>query len=57
MATVRMSELLPAPFGPTKPNMLLPMDRERFLSALTPFGYVLESPAIVSANAYLQVRE
>jgi hypothetical protein len=35
---VRISELLPAPFGPSRPNILLPMVSERFLSALTPFG-------------------
>ncbi len=38
VATVRISELLPAPLGPTRPNMLLPMESERFLSAFTPFG-------------------
>jgi hypothetical protein len=38
VAIVRISELFPAPFGPTSPNMLLPMENERFLSAFTPFG-------------------
>ncbi len=36
--SVRIRELFPAPFGPTRPNMLLPMESERFLSAFTPFG-------------------
>jgi hypothetical protein len=30
--------------------MLLPMESERLLIALTPFGYVLERPVIVSAK-------
>ena len=38
VAIVRISELFPAPFGPTSPNMLLPIESERFLRALTPFG-------------------
>ena len=38
VAIVRMSELLPAPLGPSKPNMLLPTLSERFLRARTPFG-------------------
>ncbi len=38
VATVRMSELLPAPFGPSRPNILLPIVRERLLRARTPFG-------------------
>src|SRR5580658_7332606 len=50
VATVRMSELLPAPFGPNRPNMRLPMVSERFFSAFTPFGYVLDKPVIVSAK-------
>jgi hypothetical protein len=33
-----LGELLPAPFGPSRPNMQLPTVRERFLSALTPLG-------------------
>ncbi len=48
--TVRISELLPAPFGPKSPNMRLPIDSERFFSAFTPFGYVLDRPVIVSAK-------
>ena len=38
VATVRMSELLPAPFGPSRPNILLPIVSDTFLSARTPFG-------------------
>src|ERR1700733_10618 len=45
-----MSELLPAPLGPTRPNILLPMESERFLSAFTPLGYVLDRPVMVSAT-------
>src|SRR5580698_7325727 len=45
-----MSELLPAPFGPNRPNMRLPIVSERFLSALTPLGYVLDRPVMVSAK-------
>src|SRR5579871_2269414 len=54
VATVRISVLLPAPLGPTSPNILLPIDSERFFSAFTPSGYVFESPAIVSAILYRQ---
>src|ERR1035438_8553902 len=50
VATVRMSELLPAPFGPKRPNMRLPIVSERFFSAFTPLGYVLDRPVIVSAK-------
>src|SRR5271167_3307781 len=50
VATVRIRELLPAPFGPTRPNILLPMESERLLIALTPLGYVLERPVIVKAK-------
>jgi hypothetical protein len=46
---VRMSELLPAPFGPSSPNILLPTESERFFSARTPFGYVFDKPLMVSA--------
>src|SRR4249920_948914 len=45
-----MSELLPAPFGPRRPNIRLPIVSERFLSAFTPFGYVLDRPVMVSAK-------
>src|SRR5271170_4938214 len=45
-----MSELLPAPFGPSRPNMRLPIVSERFFSAFTPLGYVLDRPVIVSAK-------
>src|ERR1700728_4757643 len=45
-----MSELLPAPFGPRRPNMRLPIVSERFFNAFTPFGYVLDRPVIVSAK-------
>ena len=38
VAMVRINVLLPAPFGPNKPNMQLPTVSDRFLSALTPFG-------------------
>src|SRR5271165_1279581 len=50
VATVRMRVDFPAPFGPSRPNILLPMLRERFLRAFTPFGYVFDSPVIVSAK-------
>ncbi len=33
VATVRISVLLPAPLGPSSPNMLLPMESETFFSA------------------------
>src|SRR5258708_648771 len=49
VAMVRMSELLPAPFGPSRPNMLLPTESDRFFSAHTPFGYVFDNPLMVSA--------
>src|SRR5580693_5666836 len=52
VATVLMSVDLPAPFGPSRPNMLLPMVRERFFRAFTPFGYVFDSPVIVSAKRF-----
>ena len=38
VATVRMRELLPAPFGPRRPNMLFPIVKETFFSARTPLG-------------------
>src|SRR5262249_24844750 len=49
VATVRISVLLPAPFGPSRPNMLLPMVMHTLLSACTPFGYVLERLLMLSA--------
>src|ERR1700683_3098019 len=50
VAIVRMRELFPAPFGPTRPNMLFPIESERFFSAFTPFGYVLDRPLIERAT-------
>ena len=50
VAMVRMRKLLPAPLGPTRPNMLLPMESDKLLIALTPFGYVLERPTMVRAK-------
>src|SRR4051794_39073162 len=50
VATVRMSELLPAPLGPRSPNIRLPIVSERFFNAFTPFGYVLDRPVMVSAK-------
>jgi hypothetical protein len=38
VATVRISELFPAPLGPSSPNILLPMVSDTFLNARTPFG-------------------
>src|SRR5262245_15455703 len=46
VATVRMSVDLPAPFGPSKPNMPAGMSRDTSFSARTPFEYVLERCAM-----------
>src|SRR5664279_5874425 len=51
VATVRMRVLLPAPFGPSSPNMPLPIVSETLRRALTPLGYVFDRSEIVNANA------
>ena len=38
VAAVRISEDLPAPLVPSRPNISLPMVRERFLIALAPLA-------------------
>ena len=38
VAIVRMSVDLPAPFGPSRPNMPVGIVSETFLSACTPFA-------------------
>src|SRR5271165_1134891 len=53
VAMVRMSELFPAPFGPSSPNITFPIESETLLSALTPFEYVLDNPRIVNATVSL----
>src|SRR6185437_10764917 len=50
VAMVRMSELLPAPLGPSRPNMPPPTVSETLWSARTPLGYVFERPVIVRAT-------
>src|SRR5450830_674317 len=54
VAMVRISEDLPAPFGPSKPNIPLGISRLTSLMALTPLAYVLFSCLIDSMCSTLQ---
>src|SRR4051812_50011822 len=47
---VRISVDLPAPFGPSRPNMPVGIVSETSCSALTPFGYVLDRPSMRSSS-------
>jgi hypothetical protein len=44
VASVRISVDLPAPFGPSRPNIPFGTSSETPSSARTPLGYVLQSP-------------
>src|SRR5216684_7690256 len=50
VAMVRISVDLPAPFGPSRPNMPVGIVSETSCSALTPLGYVLDSPSMRSSS-------
>ncbi len=48
VAMVRIKVDLPAPLGPSSPNIPVPIVRLRFLTALTPLSYSLERFAMVN---------
>src|SRR5438067_2855774 len=50
VAIVRINVDLPAPFGPSSPNMPVGIVSETSCSALTPFGYVLDRPSMRSSS-------
>src|SRR6476620_10890993 len=50
VAIVRISVDLPAPFGPSSPNMPVGIVSETSCSALTPLGYVLDRPSMRSSS-------
>src|SRR6185295_6393203 len=47
---VRISVDLPAPFGPSSPNMPVGIASETSCSALTPLEYVLDRPSMRSSS-------
>ena len=50
VAIVRMSVDLPAPFGPSSPNMPVGIVSDTSCRALTPLGYVLDRPSMRSSS-------
>src|SRR3954466_6735702 len=54
VARIRINVDLPAPLGPSSPNMPRGIVRDTSLSAVVPFAYVLESRSIFSTGADLE---
>ena len=52
---VRIRVDLPAPLGPSRPNMPVGTVSETSLSAWTPLGYVFDSPRMTSSTRHLAV--